>query len=293
MDDPPTQERIQLRKSSFGRTNLFLVPSTVRFREVRCTSTLSRQAVTSVFHPHSSSSKEERDGSACWHCCHPFDGDGFRSPRVYDPVEKVYHVYGWFCSANCAKAYVLEHSTFDRGYQMSVFSRMLRDVYHISDAVVESPPRISLRMFGGPLDIEEFRTHKHTFSVVSPPFVSYCMLVEERGAAPGLAPSSSAPDPGLVPKFVGETTRTVGSLHGFRRPDPTPLLEDELCSPVVGIYSSYLEKKQATASAPSASKSALDEAGEEDKKRKREIRPSSSSKGGVSCGGGLARFKSK
>ena len=39
------------------------------------------------------------------------------------------------CSANCAKAYVLEHSTFDRGYQMNMFVRMLRDVYGIDSTV--------------------------------------------------------------------------------------------------------------------------------------------------------------
>ena len=52
---------------------------------------------------------------------------------MFDPSERVFHVYGWFCSANCAKAYILEHSTFDRGYQMNIFVRMLREVYNIQE----------------------------------------------------------------------------------------------------------------------------------------------------------------
>lgn len=315
-------EKTHLRKCSFGRTNLFLVPSTVRFREVKCTSTLSRQAITSVFHPHASSSSrmgEKGVSSACWHCCHTFEGeDGFRAPRVFDPVEKVFHVYGWFCSANCAKAYVLEHSTFDRGYQMSVFSRMLRDVYSVIGPVVESPPRIALRMFGGPLDIDEFRTHKRSFSIVSPPFVSYCMLVEEKGVV-STPSSSSAPDPSGSRLLLSDSadasvvSSTIGSLRGLRRPDPVPLHEDDLCSPVVGVYSSFLEAKKGKGGSEqgcceggkevdedeAASFSCKERREDSDPdKKKRKVssfsRPPSKSvlqKG--EGGGGLARFKSK
>ena len=67
----------------------------------------------------------------CWHCCHPYETEGFRVPRIFDPSENIYHVYGWYCSANCAKAYILEHSTFDRGYQMN-----------IDRSINEAPPRL-------------------------------------------------------------------------------------------------------------------------------------------------------
>ena len=152
---PPKAEQT-LRKSAFGRTNLFLSTSNALFREIRCSaSSATRQASASVFHTHSGNNAHEKPPNcACWHCCHQFEGNGFRLPRIFDPTENLYHVYGWYCSANCAKAYILEHSTFDRGYQMNIFVRMLREVYGIENSINEAPPCMALNMFGGPFDIE-------------------------------------------------------------------------------------------------------------------------------------------
>ena len=43
---------------------------------------------------------------------------------------------------------------------MNVFVRMLREVYGIESGIIEAPPRISLRMFGGPLISKLFETKK-------------------------------------------------------------------------------------------------------------------------------------
>jgi hypothetical protein len=104
-------------------------------------------------------------------------------PRLFDPVEKVYHVYGNFCSANCGKAYIIENSTYDRGQHLNVFVRMLREIYGIKKKVIEAPPRISLDKFGGPFNIKTFRTMENICSICKPPFVSYCMVVQERSGS--------------------------------------------------------------------------------------------------------------
>jgi len=98
-------------------------------------------------------------------------------PSVYDSLEGVYHVYGRTCSPGCAKAYVLEHTTFDRGQHLNVLVRMLRDVYGIDGPIVETPPRPALRRFGGVFDPSSL-PHARC-RMIQPPFVSYCMLVEE------------------------------------------------------------------------------------------------------------------
>ena len=140
---------ISIRKSAFGRTNLFLNSTSVMFREVKCSaSIMARQATASIYHMHDTNkiddlSEECKKDMVCWHCCHTFEEDGFRLPRSYDPSEKVYHVYGWFCSANCCKAYILEHSTFDRGYQMNVFVRMLRKAQLTKDMLTQHFGKLS------------------------------------------------------------------------------------------------------------------------------------------------------
>lgn len=233
---PIKQEHVSfLRKSAFGRTHLFM--PTCTFREVKCSApTTTRCASASVFHKHRTNDCTTRlEGSVCWHCCYDFDeqSQGFRVPRVYDPTEREYHVFGWFCSANCCKAYILEHSTFDRGYQMNIFVRMLRDVYGIVDPVIEAPPRISLRKFGGPFDIESFRAQKNVCFIMTPPFVSYSMLIEERQPIPS----------------IGETNLTQrGTVRGLRRPasGTTHLEDSEMCNPpLAGAYQEFLRDKRA------------------------------------------------
>ena len=112
---------------------------------------------------------------------------------------------------------------------MNVFVRMLREIYKIEDVIVEAPPRLSLKAFGGPFDIEDFRTVKNVCTVVSPPFVSYCMLVEER------QPIGS----------IGETSSSRGTVKGLRKPQTgsVPLIEDELCvPPAESTYGIFLKE---------------------------------------------------
>ena len=238
---PNNQPPVSIRKSAFGRTNLFLSSSSTTFKEVKCmASTIARQATASIYHMHDTNKLDEniettseKKPIVCWHCCHSFEGKGFQLPRSYDPAEKVYHVYGCFCSANCCKAYILEHATFDRGYQMNVFVRMLREVYGISSGIIESPPRISLKMFGGPFDIESFRNQKNVCYVVHPPFVSYCMLIEERQPIQSIGESLN-----------DGTVR--GTVKGLRRPEPgsVKMSDDDFVSPESdGLYSKFLTSK--------------------------------------------------
>ncbi len=232
---PPRTEYGLLRKATFGRTNLFLATSNAILREIRCSAnSVTRHADVSIFHNHLGNQEQEKpEMCACWHCCHAFDGKGFRLPRIYDPTDNLYHVYGWFCSANCAKGYILEHSTFDRGYQMNIFTRMLREVYGIHESIIESPPRLALKMFGGPFDIETFRTQKNVCFMVTPPFISYSMLIEER------QPISN----------IGEevNTNVRGTVRGLRRPSKnTAIMEEQndVDLPLDnGLYKAFLEKK--------------------------------------------------
>ena len=229
---PNNQEKSTIRKAAFGRTNLFLKDGGTLFREVKCSSSsMTRFATASIFHQHDSC---ENVCKTCWHCCHDFNEDTvpIRLPRLFDPNESMYHVYGWFCCASCAKAYILEHATFDRGYQMNVFIRMLREIYNVTDPVIESPPRISLQRFGGPFDINTFRKQTNVCSVINPPFVSYCMLVEERQPIVN----------------IGETTtQRIASVRGLRQPTTGSVKpsEDDISMPISdGLYSKFIANNE-------------------------------------------------
>ena len=167
-----------LRKSPFGRTLLFHSSADVVFKELQCAASVTQRSDGgSRFHTQGCG-----PGRACWHCCHAFDGDPIRLPRVYEADSGTYHVYGNFCTLGCAKAHLSSLPQFNREQHMYVFKRMAREVYGVDD-VLEAPPRVALHMFGGPFSIQEFRQKSFPCVLHMPPFVSYCMVVEEKLSA--------------------------------------------------------------------------------------------------------------
>jgi hypothetical protein len=164
---------------------------TTLIREIKCMGDIQRYEDSNVFH-----TLPPLDGTkpvSCWHCCEPVK-HMIPLPRLYDPDEKVYHVYGATCSPGCAKAYILEHTTFDRGQHLDVLIKMLRDLYGVHDHVFETPPRAALSRFGGPFDPSTVPTVE--CRLVQPPFVSYCMIAQERAQMEletSSVPSSAAP----------------------------------------------------------------------------------------------------
>lgn len=177
-----------VRKSAFGRTSLFLTDDDrTLVRSIRTQSSAMRRAEGSVYHNLSQSA--ERTGTiACWHCCEPIDATktSYCVPKSYDAAEGIFYVYGHFDSLECAKAHIVEHTSFDSGHQISVFGKMAREVYGV-DNVQQAPPRVTLRKFGGPFDIADFKKAPFESRIVEPPFVSYCMLAEERFPEKSLA----------------------------------------------------------------------------------------------------------
>lgn len=90
--------------------------------------------------------------TCCWWCCHTFEGQELHLPY------KKNQTMGVFCSWECMKSFAIER--FKTGKSLEVFTLMthMRKVMTGKVSMVESAPsRYSLKMFGGPLSIEEFR----------------------------------------------------------------------------------------------------------------------------------------
>lgn len=182
-----------VRKSSYGRTQLFLKDSHVAMREVKCMGGITRKGVANVYHMLPDA--RDTPGAACWHCCEPVHNvhSVVPLPSAYDPQEGVFHVYGRTCSPACAKAYILEHATFDRGQHLNLLTKMLRDVYGVRHAVVETPPRPALRRFGGVFD--PTAQPRAECRLITPPFVSYCMIIEEHMGQPSAVAEETLEEP--------------------------------------------------------------------------------------------------
>lgn len=240
------------RKSSYGRTELFLKNPSIVQRDVRSSNAIPNNALS--YRYHSMQSHESLRGSCCWHCCDGIDDEDrvVPIPAVYDSVSGTFHVFGRTCSPGCAKAYILEHNTFDRGQCLNVLVRMLRDVYGITERVVETPPRPALRRFGGVFDTS--MNERARCRLVKPPFVAYCMVVEEqRGVAPDASSDvhMSAMGEDCEDASVIEEPPPTGAYHEFiERKRQQTMMDDVPADTVTSSSSSSSRPRRATRTVP-------------------------------------------
>lgn len=234
-----------VRKSAYGRTQLFLPTASCVIREVKCMGGITRHTTANVYHVLKTAHETE---SACWHCCEPIEDDKWVPlPRLYDPAEEIYHVFGKTCSPSCAKAYILEHTTFDRGQHLNVLVKMLRDVYGVTEQVIETPPRPALRRFGGVFDPR--KQQRVSCRLVEPPFVSYCMVVEERAGGNAIAETEG----GATKPIGGATHAHAASATSDQA---IPAVEEAYNldePPPPGLYTDFVRhRQQATSSGAAA-----------------------------------------
>jgi hypothetical protein len=90
---------------------------------------------------------------ACFWCCHRFETRPVVLP-VKDQGEYI-EVQGNFCTPECAMSYLfdLRMDSYCRWEQLSLLNR----IYGINGPIKPAPPRQILKLFGGPMGIEEYR----------------------------------------------------------------------------------------------------------------------------------------
>ena len=112
---------------------------------------------------------------ACFWCAHNFS---WQPAIIPEREEKgVYRVYGNFCSPSCCMAYLLQESldTHVKWERIALLHRMYSKQYS-SGRIFPSPARESLKLFGGPMDIDQYRATigagKVRIDLQTPPMVS-------------------------------------------------------------------------------------------------------------------------
>lgn len=118
----------------------------------------------------------------CWWCCHPFDNTPCALPENY--VKNKFYVYGCFCSFNCATSYNFSINDNEMWERYSLLNLLYSKIYNTKFIKINmSPPRETLRIFGGYMSIEEFRENSikndKNYRVVKPPLISIIPKIEE------------------------------------------------------------------------------------------------------------------
>jgi len=111
--------------------------------------------------------------SACFWCTHDFDNPPVYIPKHY--IKNSYHVYGCFCSPECATAFLMEENIdsstkFERYHLLNhIYSK----IYNYNKNIKPSPsPYYMLSKFYGNLSIQEYRSlmkNERLFLIVDKP----------------------------------------------------------------------------------------------------------------------------
>jgi hypothetical protein len=102
-------------------------------------------------------------GTACFWCCHPFSWKSFICPTHYDVYTNHYTAEGNYCSPSCALAFVYADaslSSSQKWIRHSLLQSMYKDVFvKLKFDLVTAPDKRVLRMFGGTLNIDQYRRY--------------------------------------------------------------------------------------------------------------------------------------
>jgi hypothetical protein len=99
--------------------------------------------------------------TCCFWCCHKFHWTPVYSPISYDAYKNIYTCEGHFCSPECALAYIYNDNRNSDSTKWNRHSllRFLYSELYKDRTLSPAPPKTLLRMFGGPLDIEQYREY--------------------------------------------------------------------------------------------------------------------------------------
>ncbi len=139
---------------------------------------------------NSANSWPETTNTHCWWCCHQFDNTPCALPETYR--KEKFYVYGVFCSFNCAASYNLSKNDGDEMWtRYNLLNLMYKKMYNIKFVKIGlAPPRETLKIFGGYMNIDEFRESSlkmdRTYQVIKPPMVAIIPKIEENILSKGL-----------------------------------------------------------------------------------------------------------
>lgn len=121
----------------------------------------------------------------CFWCCHNFDNTPWGIPKKYVADTGIFTMYGIFCSPNCVLAHLLKHESNNVALweQVSLLNLLHYKIYETDENIIPALDNVCLRMFGGPLNIQEFRAltlkNDKKYNVNFPPCVIITPVLEE------------------------------------------------------------------------------------------------------------------
>ena len=118
------------------------------------------------------------DKSVCFWCCHSLHNNAIGLPLKYKGEK--YHVCGCFCSFECAAAFNFNSRELhqDQWKSYNLLNEMALAAGYQS-VVQPAPSKYALKLFGGWMDIVEFRANNKLINPLPSPMMSIVQFMEE------------------------------------------------------------------------------------------------------------------
>lgn len=118
---------------------------------------------------------------SCYWCCHRFDNAPYGIPITYQ--NGTFYVFGCFCSLECAAAHNFNatNNLDDMWERYNLINLLSRKIQH-NNRVRPAPDRLALKIFGGYMEIEQFRRFGGGSKIINinfPPMSSISQQIEE------------------------------------------------------------------------------------------------------------------
>ena len=123
------------------------------------------------------------NNSCCYWCCHSIEGNAYGMPYNYDPINDTFFIVGSFCSLQCANAYNFSvNCGSDKVWEINSWIQMIAKRCGFQKLIRPAPSRYLLKMFGGTIDIDEFRdahlNNDKTYILNIPPMIAISATTE-------------------------------------------------------------------------------------------------------------------
>lgn len=160
----------------------------------------------------------------CWHCAHPFDTIPLPLPTDYCPKIDVFYAIGNFCSWACMKAYNFDRSHYRKEANSLLISYFASRCCGKPVSIKSAPPRQALKVFGGDLTIEEFRSSSQALAHPRPipgkqlPFIE-CQTDLHMHRQPAKSRGKRPPPP-EGPESIIRATKSQDAAAAPAKPPP-------------------------------------------------------------------------
>lgn len=118
----------------------------------------------------------------CMWCSHPFDNIPCGIPTKI--INEKFYLKGCYCSFNCAASHIFDKNNYTKWDEYSLLNLLAKKILNIQENIKLAPPRESLKIFGGILDIQEFRDNSNNINIDYklniPPMIAIIPKIEEK-----------------------------------------------------------------------------------------------------------------